>query len=154
MISLTGLIIVGCLVRLFNGDKDEKMAVTGARKTRLVVFHAVSRRLHDDTWRMEDCKCVALANQWEPGCQSFNWHLFHGKAGFHDTGASSTWHPRRQPPIFGSRCNSAFQAFERCVCVHKNEWKSSLKTGQRAQQRPVLFAVHLLFHICPLHFLL
>lgn len=31
-ISLTGLIIVGCLVRFFNGDKDEKMAVTGAEK--------------------------------------------------------------------------------------------------------------------------
>lgn len=31
-ISLTRLIIVGCLVRLFDGDKDEKMAVTGAEK--------------------------------------------------------------------------------------------------------------------------
>lgn len=35
-----------------------------------------------------------LVNQWEPGCESFNWHLLHGKPCFHDTAASST--PRHQ----------------------------------------------------------
>lgn len=128
-ISLSGLIIVGCLVRLFNGDRNEKMARTGAEKPSL---SPSSCHLSRDTWGTEDCKCVVLVNQREAGYQSFHWRLSDAKPGFHDTGAPSTSDIRQDKMhiythyhtlIFDSRCNSVFHAFAGCVNAHTNMWK-------------------------------